>query len=114
MNGPQLLDRFKVFTYIVDYGKERGLTGLLNVVLADPEIKEKFAVNFKEQSWNNYKYKYSVLRDGAVEVDTSVIYTAKTFLPRSVNFNFTIHVHGMSVNFMDLTLRMEGMDDFWC
>lgn len=106
-----LIAKNKVFTYIIDFGKEHGLTALLNPVLADPDIKEKFTVNFKQLSWNNYKYKYSLLRDGAIEVDMSVIYTSKTFIPRSINYNITIHMHGLSVNFMDATIRIEGMDD---
>jgi hypothetical protein len=82
----------------------------MNAVLSDARIKEKFSVNFKEVSWNNYKYSYNVLRDGAVELDTSVIYTSKTFIPRRVRFNATVHLHGMSVNFADATLRFEGLD----
>ncbi len=52
-----------------------GLTTIFNAVLNDPRIKEKFTVNFKEMSWNNYQFKYNVMRDSAIEVETSVIYT---------------------------------------
>ena len=98
-------------TFIIDYGKEHGLTSILNAALSDPRIREKFAVNFKELSWNNYRYKYDVMQDAAVEVETSVIYTSKTFVPRSVRFNVTLHMHGASINFMDANLRLEGLDE---
>lgn len=101
-----------MLTYIVDYAKEHGITLILNPILNNPRLKEKFAVNFKQLSWNNYHYKYSIMRDGAVEIDTSVIFDSKkAFLPRSIRVNVTTHLYGMSINFLDLTLRMEGMDE---
>ncbi len=51
------------------------------------------------------------MRDAAIEVDTSVIYTGKTFIPRSIRFNVTLHMFGSSVNFMDANLRLEGLDE---
>ena len=92
-------------------GKERGLSSVLNAVLNDPSIREKFSVNLKETSWNNYRYSYSLEHEGGVEVDTSVLFTSKTFIPRSIRINATIHVFGMSVNVMDATLRLEGLDE---
>ncbi len=98
-------------TYIVDYAKEHSLTVLLNPILNNPQIKEKFSVNFKELSWNNFKYRYSLARDGAVELDTSVIYaTDRSFVPRSIRFNATFHLFGLSVNYIDATIRLEGVD----
>ncbi len=101
----------QVITFIIDYGKERGLTTILNAALDDPRIRHKFSVNFKELSWNNFQYKYNVMRDGAVEVDTSVVYTPQTWIPRSVNFNVTLHAFGVSVNGIEANLRMEGLDE---
>jgi hypothetical protein len=84
---------------------------LLNPVLANPNLKEKLQTNFKEYSWNNFKYRYSVIHDGAFEVDSSVVYTPKTFIPRSINFNITAHLLGFSINGIDATLRLEGLDE---
>lgn len=95
----------------MDYGKEHSLTTVLNAVLNDPKIKEKFTVNFKELSWNNYVYKYSVMRDSAIEIETSVIFTPKTFIPRSIRLNATMHMFGVSVNFLEANIRLEGLDE---
>ncbi len=84
---------------------------MLNPVLANPNLKEKLQTNFKEYSWNNFKYRYSVIHDGAFEVDSSVVYTPKTFIPRSINFNITAHLLGFSINGIDATLRLEGLDE---
>lgn len=83
----------------------------MNPILANPEIKDKLQINFKEFSWNNYRFRYAVQRDAAVEVDTSVIFTSKTFVPRSFNFNLTFHGFGLHVNTIDLQVRLEGMDE---
>jgi hypothetical protein len=111
---PKLLDsesNLQFLTYVVDYAKEHGLTVLLNPILSNPKLRDRFSVNFKELSWNNFKYRYSLARDGAIELDTSVIYTSdRSFVPRSVRFNGTLHLFGLSVNFLDATLRLEGMD----
>lgn len=80
--------------------------------MSNPELKEKFSVNFKELSWNNFKYRYSLSRDSAFELDTSVIYVSdKSFIPRSIRLNATFHMFGMSINFADITLRTEGLED---
>lgn len=100
-----------MLSYIIDYGREHGLTSILNHVLNDPEIREKFSENFKEISSNNYKFKYSILHDAAIEVESSVVFTSKTFIPRSFRFNITLHAFGMSMNFAQLHLRLEGLDE---
>jgi hypothetical protein len=102
----------QVLTYIIDYAKEHGITSILNAVLSNPSLKDKFSVNFKSVSWNNYKFRYSILREGAIEVETSVIFdTKKAFIPRAIRLNVTTHLFGMSVNFLDLTIRLEGVDE---
>jgi hypothetical protein len=101
----------KVVSYIIDFGKEHGVTSLINPALANPLVKEKLQTNFKEYSWNNYKYTYSVKHDGALEIDSSFVYTPKSFIPRSINFNLTGHLLGVSINSIDATLRLEGLDE---
>ena len=99
-------------TFILDYAKEHGLTSLLNPILASPKIKEQFSVNFKELSWNRYRYRYSLERDAAIETEISTIYTAKSAIPRSIRFNITGHIFGASTNFAEATLRLEGVSDY--
>jgi hypothetical protein len=51
------------------------------------------------------------MRDSSFEIETSVIYTPKTFIPRSVKLNMTMSMFGMSVNFLEANLRLEGLDE---
>lgn len=101
----------QVISFVIDYGKEHGLTKILNPVLNDPRVRAKFAVNFKTTSWNNFKYTHDVLKDAGIEVETSVIYTPQTWVPRSIRFNLTTHAFGASVNWMEANLRLEGLDE---
>ena len=96
---------------MIDYAKEHGITTILNAILSNPKLKEKFEINFKEVSWNRFRYRYSVSRDGALESDISVIYTPKTFIPRAIKVNVTLHLYGMSLNFIDAQIRLEGLDE---
>lgn len=68
-------------------------------------------MQFKEFSWHQFAYRYSVTRDSGVEIQGSVVYTSKSFIPRSINFNVTIHAFGWSVNNIEVTLRLEGADE---
>jgi hypothetical protein len=97
---------------VIDYAKEHGLTGLLNPILSSPKIREQFSVNFKELSWNRYRYRYSLERDGGLEAETSMIYTSNSAVPRSIRFNITGHMFGGSTNIADVTLRLEGVSDY--
>ena len=101
-----------MLSYVIDYAREHGLTVLLNSILTSDRLKEKSHVNLEELSWNSFKYIYSISNDEAFELDTSVIYvTDKSFIPRSIRFNASIHMPEMSINFADITLRTEGLED---
>jgi hypothetical protein len=103
----------QVVAFIIDFAKERGLTSILNTVLSNPTIAEKFKVRSHSKlfSWNNYRYQYSVERDMAVEYDTSYIYSGNSFVPRSINFNMSLSAYGLTNNELDVKIRLEGLDE---
>ncbi|VDK17474.1 unnamed protein product [Anisakis simplex] len=43
-------------------------------------------------------------------MDSSVIFSPKGYIPRGVNFNFTIHLFGKSLNILELDARAEGLE----
>ena len=83
----------------------------MNPILANPEIKNKLQLNFKEFSWTNSKFRYSVERDAGIEVQSNMIYTSKTFVPRSFNLNVTGQAYGLRVNGLEVQIRFEGLDE---
>jgi hypothetical protein len=101
----------QVFTYMIDYAKEHEIDSIIDAYQSNPNLKEKFNLNFKSLSWKN-KLKLPLLKDNAFEIETSVIFdTKKAFIPRSIRLNVTTHLFGMSANFLDLTIRLEGVDE---
>lgn len=101
----------QLLSFIVDYARERGLTLFLNSVLSSDEVRERFESNFKETSFDYYRYRYSVIRDAGYEFETTVIYADQSFIPRSVRFNVTLHGYGHSANIADLSIRFQGLTD---
>jgi hypothetical protein len=85
---------------------------LLNPILSSSKIREQFSVHFKELSWNRYRYRYNLHSDSAVETEATMIFTTNSFIPRSVRFNITGHGFGVSNNYLDATLRLEGVTDY--
>ena len=85
---------------------------MLNPILSSPKIREQFSVHFKELSWNRYRYRYNLHSDSAVETEATMIFTTNSFIPRSVRFNITGHGFGVSNNYLDATLRLEGVTDY--
>ena len=51
-------------------------------------------------------------RDGGLETEAQMIYTSNSAVPRSIRFNITGHMMGSSINFLDATLRLEGVSDY--
>lgn len=102
----------KLLTFIIDYAKERVITALLNPIFSNQRVREHFSVNFKELSWNRYRYRYNLHSDSAFETEATMIFTPKSFIPRSFRFNITGHGYGVSNNYLDATLRLEGITDY--
>ena len=95
----------------MDFAKQRGLTVLLNTILANTEINDQLNESYKKLSWNSFNFGYSIKRDAAIEVDASVIYTPSTFVPRAINLNITFHGYGMRINGLGVQIRLEGVDE---
>ena len=57
-----------------------------------------------------YAYEHSALEDSRIEIETSLIYTPSTRLPRAIRFNMTGHSNGMSINYLEATIRFEGLE----
>ncbi|XP_053663269.1 uncharacterized protein LOC128712401 [Anopheles marshallii] len=44
-------------------------------------------------------------------VDSNVIFSTESYLPRSVRLNLTTDLFGESINFLELNVRLEGLED---
>ncbi|XP_032678528.1 apolipophorins [Odontomachus brunneus] len=72
--------------------------------------RTKFPRDFRKFSFNE-ELSYHVGGFGAGStMETNVIYSQNSFVPRSVNLNLTTEVFGRSYNFLELNTRTENLD----
>lgn len=78
--------------------------------LIDVRTNKKFPSDIRQYSFNHeLSYALESLGLGA-STDTNVIYSKKSFLPRSVRTNLTGELFGTNFNILDLNLRQENLD----
>lgn len=77
---------------------------------ANIRTTNKFPFDFRRYSFNReFSYAVESLGLGA-SADTSVVYSQKSFLPKSVAFNFTTEVFGNSFNVFEVEGRQDNLD----
>ncbi|XP_061925266.1 uncharacterized protein LOC133664564 isoform X2 [Entelurus aequoreus] len=76
--------------------------------LPDDIISKHFEAEFlKYSSYSDY----TVIRGmGMTNVETSVIFSPKSFLPRSVTTNLTVYFHGRASNLLEVDFRIENAE----
>lgn len=73
-------------------------------------ITKRFPTDFRRFSFNR-ELSYSVESMGVgASVDSNVIYSQRSYLPRSINFNLTGEIFGNSFNLFELSGRQENLD----
>lgn len=77
---------------------------------ANVRSTQKFPIDLRRYSFNR-ELSYSVGSLGlGASADTNVIYSQKSFLPRSARFNMTGEIFGKSFNIFEVSSRQENMD----
>lgn len=72
--------------------------------------RTKFPEDFRKFSFNNeLSYHMGGVGAGSV-VESNVIYSQNSYVPRSVNLNLTAELFGRSFNFLELNTRIENLD----
>ncbi|XP_076681659.1 retinoid- and fatty-acid binding glycoprotein apolipophorin isoform X2 [Andrena cerasifolii] len=72
--------------------------------------RTKFPEDFRKFSFNNeLSYKIDAFGLGS-SVDSNVIYSQNSFVPRSANLNVTMELFGRNMNFLELSSRVENLD----
>lgn len=78
--------------------------------LSQIKSRTKFPEDFRKFSFNN-ELSYNVGGIGVgSSVESNVIYSQDSFVPRSVNLNLTTEIFGRSFNFLELNTRIENLD----
>lgn len=81
-------------------------------LLIDGDLGSKYKMDVRKFSRN---YEHSLFFDEynfGVNSDSNVIFSTDSYLPRTMNLNFTVDLFGESVNLLELSARMEGFEHF--
>ncbi|XP_012523598.1 apolipophorins [Monomorium pharaonis] len=78
--------------------------------LAQIKLRTKFPKDFRKYSFNDeLSYNLGGIGVGS-SVESNVIYSQNSYIPRSVSINLTSEIFGRSVNFLELNTRVENLD----
>lgn len=82
-------------------------------LLTDHNLGNKFNTDYRKFS-RNYEYSFfSEEYNLGTEHQTNIIFSPKSYIPRTFSHNFTVNSFGESVNFFEITLRLEGLE-YYC
>ena len=79
-------------------------------IVHDEELKKEFNLDQRKFS-RNYEgsFFFDSINTGA-KVDSNVIFSQKSFIPRSANLNLTIDLFGQAINFLEVGSRIQGLE----
>lgn len=78
--------------------------------LSQISTTKRFPIDLRKYSFNN-EFSYTIDTVGlASSVESNVIYSQNSFLPRSSNLNLTAQVFGHTFNFLEIGTRQENLD----
>ncbi|XP_025074116.1 uncharacterized protein LOC105427375 [Pogonomyrmex barbatus] len=79
-------------------------------LLTDQDIGNKFNSDIRKFSRNYENSFFSEEYNVGVNYQTNLIFSPKSYIPRSLTFNMTTDIFGQSVNLFEITARMEGLE----
>ena len=81
-------------------------------ILENGQLKHQFNIDKRKYSRNIEWSLFSELINTGVVMDSNIIWSTKSFIPRSAAVNLTMDIFGESVNLLEIGGRMEGFDRF--
>lgn len=83
---------------------------LISGILIDEKLEKDFNLDKRKFSRNMEWSLFSNMLNTGATVDSNVIFSEKSSLPRSVNLNLTMHMFGHSLNMVEVGGRAEGLE----
>ncbi|XP_034937258.1 uncharacterized protein Apoltp [Chelonus insularis] len=79
-------------------------------LLTDRDLSDKYNSDGRKFSRNYEKSFFSEEFNVGGTFQTNVVFSSKSYVPRTLTFNMTLDLFGESVNVIEVTMRMEGME----
>ncbi|XP_052864104.1 apolipophorins [Anopheles cruzii] len=80
-------------------------------LLAENDLGKKFRLDIRKFSRNYEQTLFFDEYNFGLTVDSNVIFGTTSYLPRTIRLNLTTDLFGESINFLELNLRTEGLED---
>ncbi|XP_024085563.1 apolipophorins [Cimex lectularius] len=82
----------------------------IQAMLQDEELSDKFNKDIRQYS-HSYETSFYLNRFGLGGFyETHIIFSHKSYIPRSLMFNFTLDIFGESINVYEITFHIEGLE----
>ncbi|XP_054278128.1 uncharacterized protein LOC128996709 [Macrosteles quadrilineatus] len=79
-------------------------------MLQDTYFPNKFKTDARKFSRNYEMSAYSDILNSGVTVDSNIIFSTQSYLPRSANLNLTLDLFGETINMFEVGTRVEGFE----
>uniref|UniRef100_A0A8W7PWS0 Vitellogenin domain-containing protein n=1 Tax=Anopheles coluzzii TaxID=1518534 RepID=A0A8W7PWS0_ANOCL len=79
-------------------------------LLAENDLDSKFNLDIRKFSRNYEQTLFFDEYNFGMTVDSNVIFSTESYVPRSVRLNLTTDLFGESINFLELNVRLEGLE----
>jgi len=81
-------------------------------ILGDEKLQKEFNLDARKFSRNYEAAMFFESLNAGAKVESNLIWSPKSFVPRSAMVNLTVDMFGQSVNFMEVGGRVEGAEDY--
>ena len=79
-------------------------------ILTNERLAKDFDLDKRKFSRNMEWSLFSTMLNTGATIDSDIIFSEKSFVPRSANLNLTLNMFGHAVNFVEVGGRVEGLE----
>jgi hypothetical protein len=87
------------------------LKSKIREIVENAELKKQFDMDKRKFSRNVELSSYSELLNVGANLESNLIWSASSFVPRSAMVNLTVDMFGQSVNLLEVGGRVQGIED---
>jgi len=80
-------------------------------ILDEADLKKSFDMDRRKFSRNYEASYFSDMANTGVKAESNLVFSPKSFVPRSANLNLTLDLFGDSVNLLEVGGRVEGLEE---
>ena len=83
----------------------------IRAILENAELKKEFDMDKRKFSRNIELSTFSELLNVGATVESNLIWSGQSFVPRSASVNLTVDLFGKSINLVEVGGRIQGVED---